>query len=315
MKKLFLLLLISVLPEALQAQYTEIINSNLPGTSQSAYAVGGRVLQFEGGVWFEKNQHKYTDTRMDFTGVNYAVRYGFWREQFEMMLNGTLAYDYTTAPAGNSSHFGFVNNTVGAKYLIFKPEFLDEEKSIYSWRANNSFRWKNLTPSVAGYLGLNFLPNKRYFYETIPVLSPKAAVILQAEPIPRVVFVLNGIADRFLEKHPEYSFIATVTHNLRDGRFSIFVEQQGVSSYYYKDAITRMGGAMLLGDLENAIQLNAEMGFGWKDTPSRYMGLIGASYRIDNHNSFIKKKLKEQVEPTKIKGAKKPKKRKKNDLD
>ena len=30
---------------------------------------------------------------MNFTGVNYAVRYGFFKEQLEVMLNGTLAYD------------------------------------------------------------------------------------------------------------------------------------------------------------------------------------------------------------------------------
>ena len=57
MKKLSLLL-ITLLPMAASAQYTEIINSNLPGNSQSAYAVGARVLQFEGGLWYERSNHK-----------------------------------------------------------------------------------------------------------------------------------------------------------------------------------------------------------------------------------------------------------------
>ena len=69
MKKLSLLL-ITLLPMAASAQYTEIINSNLPGNSQSAYAVGARVLQFEGGLWYERSNHKKTGTSMDFTGVN-----------------------------------------------------------------------------------------------------------------------------------------------------------------------------------------------------------------------------------------------------
>ena len=185
MKKIYLLMLCAF-PFLAKAQYTEIINSNLPGTSQSAYAVGARVLQFEGGLWYEHNHHKETGTSMDFTGMNYAVRYGFYKEELEVMLNGTLAYDRTIASNGTTSHFGFVNNTIGAKYLLFKPAFLDEEPSIYSWKANNSFRWRNLTPSISLYAGVNFLPNKRYYYESIPALSPKVAAIFQAEPIPRV---------------------------------------------------------------------------------------------------------------------------------
>lgn len=44
MNKLLFLLMGLLLPAGAIAQYTDIINSNLPGNSQSAYAVGGRVL-------------------------------------------------------------------------------------------------------------------------------------------------------------------------------------------------------------------------------------------------------------------------------
>ena len=43
------------------------------------------------------------------------------------------------------------------------------------------------------------------------------------------------------------------------------------------------------------------------------MILVGASYRIDKHNGFIKKKLKEKIKTTKISRKKKPKKKKKKD--
>ena len=46
MKKIYLLMLCAF-PFFAKAQYTEIINSYLPGNSQSAYAVGARVSQFE----------------------------------------------------------------------------------------------------------------------------------------------------------------------------------------------------------------------------------------------------------------------------
>lgn len=312
MNKIYLLLL-SLLPYTMVGQYTDIINSNLPGNSQSAYAVGPRVLQMEGGLWYEHNRHKVTQTEMHYAGINYAVRYGFFRERLEAMLNGTLAYDKTLAHNTTTTHFGFVNNTIGAKYLLFKPKFLDEEPNIYSWKANNSFHWRNLTPSIALYAGMNFLPNERYYYESVPTLSPKVAAIFQAEPIPRVVTVLNLIGDRFLTKEStEYSYILTVTHNLDNGWFSIFAEQQGVYSDRYRDQITRLGVAFIA---SANLQLNADLGIGWNDTPQRYMGLIGASYRIDNHNSYIKKVLNDKVKTTKIKHKKKPKKRKKNDFD
>ena len=39
------------------SQYTDVINSNRPGLSVSAYAVGKNVLQLEMGVGFEQSDH------------------------------------------------------------------------------------------------------------------------------------------------------------------------------------------------------------------------------------------------------------------
>ena len=39
------------------AQYTEVINSNRPGASISAFSVGKNVLQFEGGMFAEQQKH------------------------------------------------------------------------------------------------------------------------------------------------------------------------------------------------------------------------------------------------------------------
>ena len=131
------------------------------------------------------------------------------------------------------------------------------------------------------------------------------------EPMPRIVVVGNLIADRFIKKEQtEYSYLLTLTHNLRNGWFSIFAEQQGIYGNNYSDQITRLGAAYIA----NAdLQLNADLGVGWNDTPQRYMILVGASYRIDKHNGFIKKKLKEKIKTTKISRKKKPKKKKKKD--
>ncbi|GIM48921.1 transporter [Capnocytophaga stomatis] len=310
MNRLFITLLIITLPLSVRGQYTDIINSNLPGNSQSAYSVGGRVLQFEGGLWIEQRNHKEIFTDMTILGLNYSVRYGILSDRLELMLNGTAAYDnvhYYRFVDERTNNFGFVNNTIGAKYLIYTPN-TDDKPNIYSWKANNSFHWKKLIPAVGIYAGMNFLPNKRYFYEEVDRLSPKVVVSLQSQPSSRVVLVGNLIANRFLSKYPELGYILTLTHNLDNGRFSIFVESEGIQSGYYSDQITRLGGAYLF---TKDIQVNVDLGASWKNTPSRYSALLGFSYRIDNHKKFVKSQQEEKLKPTKIGRQRKPKKEKK----
>ncbi|CEN33875.1 transporter [Capnocytophaga cynodegmi] len=310
MIRLFITLLIIILPISVQGQYTDIINSNLPGNSQSAYSVGGRVLQFEGGLWIEQRNHKQMFTDMTILGVNYSVRYGILSDRLELMFNGTAAYDnvhYYRFINERTNNFGFVNNTIGAKYLIYTPN-TDDKPNIYSWKANNSFHWRRLIPAVGIYAGMNFLPNKRYFYEEVDRLSPKVVLSLQSQPSSRVVLVGNLIANRFLSKYPELGYILTLTHNLDNGRFSIFVESEGIQSGYYSDQITRLGGAYLF---TKNIQVNVDLGASWKNTPSRYSALLGFSYRIDNHKNFVKSQQEEKLKPTKIKRQRKPKKEKK----
>ena len=41
-----------------QAQYTDVINSNRPGASQSAFSVGTKVLQFELGSYYVREKRK-----------------------------------------------------------------------------------------------------------------------------------------------------------------------------------------------------------------------------------------------------------------
>ncbi|GIM62043.1 transporter [Capnocytophaga canis] len=308
MRKIIILLIINTLPIIARGQYTDIINSNQPGNSQSAYAVGRKVLQFEGGLWFEQRNHKYTYTDMTLVGLNYSARYGVLSDKFEAVLNGTLAYDHTHyhyLGSQRSNNIGFINNTIGAKYLIYNPYF-DEKPNLYSWKANNKFQWKRLIPAVGVYAGMNFFPNKRFYYDNIPTLSPKAVVSLQSHPMPRVVLVANLIANRFLDSNRELGYIATLTHNIDNGRFSIFLESEGIQSHYYSDHILRLGGAYLF---TKDIQVNVDLGASWKDTPSRYMGLVGFSYRIDKHLDVIKKEIlkgnEEEFKPTKIKRKKK----------
>ena len=52
------------------AQYTDIINSNRPGESQSAFSVGQTVFQAESGVFFNKENNAVTSTEANNFGVD-----------------------------------------------------------------------------------------------------------------------------------------------------------------------------------------------------------------------------------------------------
>ena len=79
----FLCLIASI---SMYGQYTETINSNRPGESQGAFAVGTQVLQVESGVDFGNDTHSLLNTDIDITGFNLDLRYGFWKEALEINL-------------------------------------------------------------------------------------------------------------------------------------------------------------------------------------------------------------------------------------
>ena len=58
MNKTKLLLFLGILPTFVMGQYTDVINTNKPGESFSAFSVGTNVLQIETSTNFLKEDHK-----------------------------------------------------------------------------------------------------------------------------------------------------------------------------------------------------------------------------------------------------------------
>ena len=175
----------------------------------------------------------------------------------------------------------FKSNTIGAKYLIFDPyKSLEEDKpNLYSWKANQRFKWKKLIPAVSIYAGANFsFGDNPYLYEGEGKFSPKAAIITQNN-WGRWVLVLNLIADKLSEDYRSYTGIVTVTHTLNQN-LAIFGEYQGIKGDIYADDILRAGGAYLIG---NDFQFDISGLVNFKDTPSRWQVAAGVSYRLDLH--------------------------------
>ncbi|WP_461532868.1 transporter [Sinomicrobium sp.] len=271
-----------------QAQYTDIINSDRPGRSMSAYAPGNGVYQIEIGGFYERREHDKLNTENSQFGTDFALRVGMLEEKLELSWRGTYLWDRFTQHDGQDPHtlnqHNFYDNTIGAKYLIFEPK--SREPNLYSWRANHTnFDIRDLIPAVSVYLGTNiFIGDNPFFPNESGSISVKAGVITQSHFAGRWVLTTNFFIDRLGGDEELFNYALTLTHALYDGRYSVFVEHQGYSSSSYSDGIFRIGGARLI---NSNIQVDLSAGINTKNTPSRVFGGIGLSYRLDYHKDFL----------------------------
>lgn len=272
----------------LQAQYTDVINSNRPGLSVSAYAVGKNVLQAELGVFYEQQDHSLLNTESNIWGSHVSLRYGLLFERLELNYEGTYQSQQLSLLNLDDviRRVAFDRNRIGLKYLVYDP-FKNPEKNkpnLYSWRANNKFQLKNLLPAVSLYAGANYFGDGNPFYTAEATFSPRAMIATQSRLTPRFVLITNTAYDRIGTDDPELSYIISLTHNFRNPKWSFFLEHQGIDSERYSDLLIRSGVAHLLN--ENT-QFDLNMGTSLKNTPSRIFITLGASHRFDFHKDSL----------------------------
>src|SRR5690606_18729481 len=77
-------------------QYTDVINSNRPGLSVSAFAVGANVLQAELGIGYEQQDHSRLNTESNILGMDLSLRYGLFFETLEINYEGTFDHQNKT---------------------------------------------------------------------------------------------------------------------------------------------------------------------------------------------------------------------------
>lgn len=296
------------------SQYTEVINSNRPGVSRSAFSLGTNVAQLELGPYLVKEKHTPLRYEVSGFGVGFSARYGFLLEELELNLEGTYQNDTFTdnrsTIASETSRSNFKNLTLGAKYLVFDPlKNAEEDKpNLYSYWANKQFKWKSLIPAVAVYAGANYdTKNNPYTAPDVEGFSPKVAVISQNNFAGGWVFVVNLIKDRIGSDFSEFQYILTLTHSFNP-QWVVFGETQGIKSDFYADNLFSFGGAYLWSkdfQLDTAVTLNT------KDTPSVFSVNFGASYRLDFH----KDKEIDNGNSAKEEGKRQSRKRKRNDFN
>jgi len=158
------------------SQYTEIINSNRPGSSHGAFAVGVNVFQLETGISGQSLKHSnLNNSKIDGLNFNYLFRYGFLNEKLEVYLDGNIftrniidnnyINDYST----NIKETIVGKQTLGFKYLFFDP-FKNKKwhsESVYSWNASRKIKLTDFIPAISAIVGSSFNFDDRIQYDDL----------------------------------------------------------------------------------------------------------------------------------------------------
>tara|TARA_B100000900_G_scaffold277329_1_gene237155 strand:- start:2670 stop:3752 length:1083 start_codon:yes stop_codon:yes gene_type:complete len=332
MKHLYIFITFSLLVFPVSAQYTEVINSNRPGSSQGAFAVGKNVLQFEVGAAFSDLSHKNLDfSYLKELELRYNIRYGFFKEKLELVINGSYNQNRIVNNLENGTGIeekvNFLNKqNLGFKYLIFDP-YKNQKwhgTNLYSWKKNNKIRWIDLIPALSVYVGANYVPDDGYFYDDPftsikkgtsyelddKTISFRGSIITQHHFIGRWVLVNNFIYDRISTQNVTLNTITTLTHNFTNPRWSSMIEYELIKNDKYSDTFIKAGLAHLY---NKNYQFDISIGSNFKDTPNKLYGSLGLSTRLDWHRDIppvdkeLKKKQK-QEKKTQKKNSKNEKK-------
>ena len=292
------------------SQYTDVINSNRPGESMSAFSVGKTIFQAEIGAYYIKEKHDILLNESTGYGTDILARWGVFKEELEVDVN--LQYQRTNYSSIliNEKRNGFKKAIVGVKYLIYDPNKNYVEKvNLISWKANHRFKWRKLIPAVSVYAGanLNFSDNP-FSYTVEPSVSPKIMVITQNQFPGSNVFVVNIFYDKISSLNPTMGYVMTYTKGFND-HWSAFLENKGVKSDYYSDGIFTAGAAYLF---KKSMQIDASISSNYKNTPSILYGGIGMSWRFEKNYKEVRIKNIDKNKSSKgnKKDDKKTKKRK-----
>lgn len=277
---LVLTLLLFVVTQKSFAQYTEVINSNNPGFSESPYSVGSGVYQFESNLFYRNTGIVPKFTRPQSLGLDMMFRTSFLSERLEFNAHFSFSRDniaFNNVFTSERFETGLNRFTIGAKYLIFQQQYEDKSKEIRSWRRRNAFDKKRLIPSVAVYAGVNTDMVGDY-YKT-GGLSPKVGILLQNDLSNQLNIVTNAFYDFIGTDAEEISFIITGTLSLSD-RWSTFLENQTI---FQKNQTLTNYGTGLAFLYSRDLQINTAVRYLMEGNSRGFYTGLGVSYRINRH--------------------------------
>jgi len=265
------------------SQFTDIINSNRPGTSSGAFSVGKNILQLENGFYFTNEKHQLLNYDIEGYGTEFKIRYGFLYEKLELIISGNYQSDNLSDnrynPANNVNRKNFKKFKIGAKYLIYDPKKgITEKPNVYSYFADKKFKWKNLIPAISVYGGLNIdSKNNPFISSNVSGISPSLAIFTQSNFTNRSVITTNVIFERIGSNQNDFEYIISLTHAFNES-FIGFIETHGIKSDFYADNKLGFGVAYLFND---NLQLDLGTILNFKDTPKIFQMSLGVSYRLN----------------------------------
>lgn len=272
-----------------KAQFTDEVNSNRPGKSMMAFAVGKSVIQTEAGMnYISENHKKLNYDAKGFLG-DIALRWGLFKEELELLAEIQYQKDTKEMYGVSNSRSALRQTLFGAKYLFYDPfKNYEEKPNLYSWKANHRFKWRQFIPALAGYAGVNFnfSENKLFYNSEVPEakISPKAMIIAQNHFGTRWVLVTNLAYNKIGSEYASIDYILTLTRGINQN-WSAFIENQGYNGKYYSDGVFRMGAAYLI---RKDMQLDASIAKNIKTTPGIFYGGIGFSWRFTKNYKEVK---------------------------
>ena len=158
------------------SQYTEVINSNRPGSSHGAFSVGVNVLQFESGFSGQSLKHSnLNNSQIEALNFNYVLRYGFLNEKLEVFLDGNLITrnildkNYRNDYSTDFSETIIGKQTIGFKYLFFDP-YKNKKwhgENVYSWNAGRKIKLTDFIPAISAIAGSSFNFDDRIQYDDL----------------------------------------------------------------------------------------------------------------------------------------------------
>ena len=265
------------------SQYTDVINSNKPGFSESPYSVGTGVYQFENNLFLRNSSVTPPFSIPQSFGFDMLFRTSFLLEKLE--LNTQLTYQRDEIRSTfNSNYFndGLSKFTIGAKYLLFEPVYKDITKEIRSWKKRNAFDKKRLIPSVGIYLGMN-TDIVTEIYKTNN-MTPKVGILLQHHLTNDLNVISNVFYDKIGTDFSETYYVISATQNF-SRRWSGFIEHQAIFQKYQEKFNYGIGFVYLL---SHNFQINISGRFLQEGNSEGFYNAFGMSYRIDKHeDSFI----------------------------
>lgn len=285
MLKRILVLCVLLIHFNLNAQYTNVINSNRPGFSESPYSVGKGVYQLEAGLFYASSKIVPTFTRPESFGANFVFRTSFFLDKLEFNTNITYQRDKVAFKNVFTSHYfstGISKLTLGAKYLVYQPTYKDKSKEIRSWKRRQAFDWKRTIPSVAVYVGLN--TNFLSPVYKLEGMTPKAGILLQQNLSDKLNIVTNVFYDYIGSDYSEISYIITGTYSMND-YWSTFLEHQGIINEYQTNYNFGTGVAYLF---NRHFQVDASARMTFDGNVTGLYGGLGLSYRLDRHQDEYK---------------------------